>query len=151
MSDRKSATRARVLQEQHAEIHELIEQLERGWADGGSDAPPVRVDPNAFALLVRLENLLAAHFSLEEQGGYLADELLIAPRLGAMADRLVKQHAALKERIRRIHELAEAPPPQPDGRTFTRAVRDFARQLHEHETAENRLIQEAYFDDLGGG
>ena len=31
------------------------------------------------------------------------------------------------------------------------AIREFIRELRLHELEENRLVQEAFLDDLGGG
>lgn len=134
--------RAETLRAQHSEIRECIADLQ---------AMPSG-ERKIRELLARLETLLRDHFELEERGGYLEEALTRAPQLSSTATRLVKEHGSLLGRIRDLHERARSTSAD-DLRdaAFAESVGQFAEQLHDHEIAENRLLQDAYLEDRGGG
>lgn len=105
----------------------------------------------ALALLDSFETALREHFAFEEEGGYLADVLEVAPRLSRRARRLEQSHAGFQARLERLLELARNATGAPD--KWARARRELARflaSLREHEDAENTLVRQA-FNDLGRG
>jgi len=125
------------LQEQHSEIRKLTEVL---------------TDPQRKAdrreLLSRLHTLLARHFALEESKGYLAEELAIAPQLSHVAEGLRKEHEQILARVKKLEDSSRA------GSTtdaLVQAIDEAVSQLRDHESAENRLVQQALLDDEGGG
>ena len=152
MNHKPDAVHAMTLEEQHAEIRELIEQLKRRSSRLSDQDEPKAVGSETLAILQKLEALLDDHFALEEKGKYLASALAIAPRLSETAARLLKQHGELLDQLRGIiQRITEAGPSSPAGSTLEKQIDRFADHLRNHDTAENQLVQAAYFDDHGGG
>jgi hypothetical protein len=105
-------------------------------------------------LFVELEQRLPEHFAFEERGGYLSDALAIAPRLSKWAAQLAEDHPIfleqLRELVRDAHEAAADDSRQPWEQIAVR-VQKLASALGEHELEENRLVQQAFSEDIGGG
>ena len=136
-------TRIEALHEQHREIERLVLQLSR-WSKTG-------VGPLTDTV-ARLDTLLEAHFALEEDGGYLDEELAISPHLAADAEHLLAQHDALLTSLREIAGLAAVVQrAESVDDTLSKSIDEFVRQMNEHENRENRLVQDAHLDDEGGG
>ena len=138
MQARMEASPSRVtdVHAQHEEILRLLEALRRA-----TRAPDAETAP---ALLERLEHALRQHFALEEQGGYFAEELERAPQIAGTVTHLQNEHLELMTRLREIRG-------QTGGAPTVESVEAFARRLRDHETAENRLMQDTYLEDEGGG
>ncbi len=96
--------------------------------------------------------LLEAHFAFEEAGGYLSDVLAIAPRLSDRAARLQRDHDHLAARFSKLATYARGMrATYQNWKRLGMAIGEFTQDLRLHESEENRLIQEAFLDDLGGG
>jgi hypothetical protein len=127
---------------EHRRLHELVEQIE---------ATLSRPHPSHSSLSRLLETLsesLRGHFEHEERGGYLSEALSAAPQWSALAVRLLDEHAGFlisAERMRRGVNVAAA---TGDWSDLANAFADFERRFDEHETAENRLVQDAMLRDL---
>ncbi len=113
-----------------------------------------RID--AYSELLRLiadaDLLLKAHFAFEEAGGYLSDALAVAPRLSQRAASLQRDHRRLTTLFAKLAKFAQGM--REGDENWERlgvAIGDFSRELQLHDLEENRLVQEAYLDDLGGG
>ena len=103
-------------------------------------------------LIAEAEHLLPAHFAFEEAGGYLCDALAVAPRLSKRAAHLHRDHREFAARFALL--AASAREPQKTDASWELlviAIQEFTEELRLHELEENRLIQEAFVDDLGGG
>lgn len=147
--DANEQARAKRIGAQHAEIRDLLQELQHG--SRSSDASP-RIDEKTLDVLERLETLLGDHFALEERGGYMAEELVIAPQFAGAVTRLQNEHRSLRDEIHSIRERArDASAPEQSEKALVEAVGDFAKRLDEHETEENHLIQATYLEDRGGG
>lgn len=117
---------------------------------------PADVRPRHFAaLLAKLRDQLAMHFSLEEAYGYFDEPLYVASHLSEQAQSLRRQHGELYEEISGLAEAAANISSANDHlqviRKLAHRVLDFHRRLEDHETQENSLIAEAYNLDIGVG
>jgi len=90
------------------------------------------------------------HFDHEESGGYFAEAIDAAPRLSERADALLAEHAQMAEQLVELQHRAAM---QTTGARWRHALDhgfvDFMDRFLAHEEAENKLLQEAYFDDIG--
>ena len=110
------------------------------------------------AMLTRLQDQLALHFSLEEYYGYFDDPVTVAPQLSQKANALWAEHRTLYLDIvaivdRAEHLLYHRYHRHLDGLVRHIALRfnGFYDQLKAHEHAEHQLIFAAFDDDLGVG
>jgi hypothetical protein len=114
------------------------------------------LESDAEQALRRLEHLareLPEHFSWEEAAdGIFAKALDVAPRLERRVLALRKRHAPLGSEIQQILEDAGYAGVAPDAwRRVAKRFGAFAKALRNHERAEDRLIADAYLQDLGSG
>ncbi len=105
-------------------------------------------------LFAQLRDQLATHFSLEEALGYLEDVIVTSPRYCERAFHLRAEHETL---YLQIAELAdEAYRVVRSGNSvelpmLLHAFREFCAKLKRHELAEDELILDALYDELGVG
>lgn len=129
---------------EHAELIELMKLLR---AEFNSD---IR-DPGTVNRLVgNLYEHIVAHFAHEERGGYLCEALERAPRLTEQAKQLLAQHETLNELLGELRNVAQR---REDSELWWQALRDtfnqFSRELLRHEAAEDKLLQDAFNQDMG--
>jgi hypothetical protein len=105
--------------------------------------------------LSQLRDLIALQFSLEEVYGYFDNPVSVDPRLSRQADRLRSEHAALKQEISRVAELAEELLCQGRLASLTTIVPVAFDRSHDrlvrHERAERALMSEAWLKEIGTG
>jgi hypothetical protein len=96
---------------------------------------------------------LSTHFAWEEAaGGIFAKALDVAPRLERRVLGLRRRHGPLGSEIQQILEDAGYAGVARDAwRRVAKRFGVFARALRNHERAEDRLIADAYLQDLGSG
>ena len=85
------------------------------------------------------------HFAQEEAGGYLEQALAMAPRFHDEAQTLLAQHAAMLHYIDEVAETAKSS--VDDAELWSQVklqVKDLLRKLVAHESAENRIVQQAF-------
>ena len=107
--------------------------------------------PNANVmrrLLDELEAALRSHFQHEERDGYLHDAVSAEPRLARLADRLFAEHAELLAATATLRRHCATASDTGDWSEFADAYAGFCRRFDEHETAENRLVQDAMNRDM---
>lgn len=104
----------------------------------------------ALAYIERLQIILSKHFAHEEEAGYVAGAAELAPRLSKVAERLLSEHDQLCTDLDEVEEIARSAQADVDVRAFRREAREWIRNMRKHEQDENRLIQRAYAEDLGG-
>lgn len=106
-------------------------------------------------LVVKLRDLIAMQFSLEEAYGYFENPVSVDPRLSKRADELRSEHQNLYAAISRIAELAEDLLHQKRLASLTTIVPvDFDRfyfALRRHERLERELMSEALLKEIGTG
>ena len=137
---------------EHDELNELLASLANAVGRIETSDPDEHTWAEAMGLLGVLEGFLLKHLVREEENGYLAEALAAAPRLTRRAKRLLRQHDKISSDLDSLVSHARA---AGDTRNAWEVVgaeaRAFTRALRRHEMEENRLIQEAFMDDLGGG
>lgn len=101
-------------------------------------------------LLDALRRFFVGHFQKEESEGFFDLVVERAPQLSRLADKLTHEHFELLERLDGLIRFARRGTGQPlCWHMLSLRLRDFANQLHAHESQENGLLQMAYTDDLG--
>lgn len=130
------------------ELLELVSQIRWRHASGQE----AEIEAGACAvLLAHLERTLMRHFAAEERGGYLQDVLDAAPWLQRRVELLEGEHGALAAVLHRLCERVAGDAMPPDWSRVQADLQRFATHLLEHENVENRMMQQALLDDLGGG
>jgi hypothetical protein len=95
---------------------------------------------------------LQAHFDSEEAGGYLAAALAAAPEFTREAEELQAQHRQLLGALDQfVAQLQNSHRSVKNWDEARQRLEDFLMRLHDHEAAENTIIQAAFDDDLGAG
>ncbi|MEQ8787806.1 MAG: hypothetical protein RIC55_15990 [Pirellulaceae bacterium] len=130
------------LRAQHHRLHNMILQIERELPFVAEESLPWEPHAHRFVeSLTALRDELAAHFLEEQQGGCLEEAVCRCPSLGQEANRLLQEHrvllAELDEIIANVSRTTTARRIRELGFGFER----FAKSLHEHEDAENRLLE----------
>mgnify|MGYP002622022752 CR=1 FL=1 len=140
------------IKEDNRLLRELLAQTSSVFEDLGEGFPPHR---DVVDLLWRLRDQLAMHFALEDAYGYFDDAIAEAPRLSQQAEQLRRQHDDLFLQICELVEEAEqllyGERAEQNRATLAASYRSFHVTFHEHESHENRLILEAFDDDIGVG
>ncbi len=133
--------------DQIGEEHEILAQLYERILQS-LDAGP-RCLPATADLVDELAEKLALHFTHEEDGGYYSHVIDVAPWRANAVDALKQQHADLLTAIERIADgirLARQSP------IWWAAIQQefaaFLRRCADHESRENRLVQEVYVLDV---
>jgi Zn-dependent oligopeptidase len=101
-------------------------------------------------LLCNLRSFFLYHFQKEERNQLFEHAVERAPHLSRLADRLKQEHIELLEQIDYLVCFARRGTGQPlCWHMLGVKLADFAKNLHQHESQENGLLQRAYTDDLG--
>jgi iron-sulfur cluster repair protein YtfE (RIC family) len=143
---------ARLIEEDHHRLESIISQLTTEI----TREPPAAFDGWKLSILRKLrdfQNELRKHFDLEEHGGFMDEVISHAPRYVSRVEALVSEHDAVSESLEAIltHvKAATAPAMWREARIPARLTELF-ETLREHESEENTLIQDTYFQDLGVG
>ncbi|MCP4006279.1 MAG: hemerythrin domain-containing protein [bacterium] len=135
--------------DQIREQHLALEQTTNQLRDALENPAPEAKQRALFAEeLARFEVSLNEHFALEEDGGYFADVLAVAPRLSARAAQLEQAHKDLCQQLARLRTRTKNPDsPWED---VAKALRRFFAELKSHGSAEDDMVHEAFMRDLGG-
>ncbi len=119
------------------QLSRSTEQLQQLWASWQEQ-------------LRQLLKFLQGHFAAEERGGYFCQVVQHAPWLKEQVDRLHAQHEQLRHQLTQMAARAEhgqvellAP--------LVEQLRSWTQLLEQHEEAENRLLQEAFTQDMAEG
>ena len=149
MNKKEIATKLDLLAE-HRELMRKVAELRQWWEQLDELGSPRFGEMGDR--LSELREVLATHFADEEEGGYLASALAVAPQFSERAAQLQKQHAEFLQTLERIIADLKAPEPRCQGWNEARLrVEKFLAQLRQHEAAENAIVQSAFGDDLGHG
>ena len=135
-----------LLAEEHQALKELLSRIETALADRCLTIAQVG------DLLAELGDRLVKHFSMEETGGYLADFVTRAPQLVRRANELLAQHPKMAGRAQQLVTLGSARSASQQwwDETQTRFAA-FMQELLTHERLEDRLVQQAYTEDIQAG
>jgi len=123
---------------QHVVLHRAVQELEKAMCSVRSDEALRDLKP----LLSHIASILPEHFALEEQGGYFADVLSVAPHFAGMAADLQAEHELLIPSLHLI--LAKLDQPQVDRDQIVEEIESFVRAIHDHEDGETELVRSAF-------
>lgn len=137
--DAATGVEAQILAE-HKEIHALGQHIENS-----------RDVVEVLRLLQDFRTLLVGHFATEEARDGFFDVIRgMTPRQLAKVDHLEKEHSALLAEVDRVGESARACMAGPVAAVLAEA-RALVRRLRNHEAAEDSLLLDTFYDDLGQG
>ena len=128
----------------HRELHALLNAIHKALAEKTATVAEVS------DLIAQLGDRLVKHFAMEEDGGYFSEALLRAPQLVAKANQLLAQHPKICSQAKSLAVELQAAPTNEGWWTKTAQVfGEFRDELLRHERQEDRLIQDAYVQDVG--
>jgi hemerythrin-like domain-containing protein len=99
------------------------------------------------SLLDKVRMHLLKHFRLEEKDGYMSEVLKEDPSRERTARHLLEEHCQLAECLDALVEEAAAWESRRDA--FLEKVRAWVKRVQQHESRENRLIEDVLNRDLG--
>lgn len=137
--------------EEHKQITKLVAELER-WLDEPADCPHSWTD----CLRERLEPLakiLGPHFDGEEASPLFRDVPVDFPRFAGPLDRLFGEHRDIVQEVHALLDIARSTtdPVRAQVRELTLRAKMLVFTLRRHESEENEILQQAYWDDLSAG
>ena len=124
-------------------LHDLekLEQIFRA----GSTASPLKLSSE----LVAARTLVCDHFGLEEKYGWKDAVLQREPRLEHAVQGLVEEHRHLVQSLDTLIEETNEAKWLDDA--FRAKVRRWIGRVRDHEAREDKLLEEAFVEDLGAG
>ncbi len=138
---------AKILSE-HEDLHALLQALERHvQQSAGSDAWL----ENLRKKLSGLVDLCSEHFRLEEQAGLHAQVREKSPRLAFRLEKLLSDHFRILEGLRKlVGDLPTRSITSGEADPLKERVLGLLEAVRDHERAENEVMMDAYWEDLGG-
>lgn len=141
MTQRESVER---IMQEHDALRDKVRHIHSVLAE------PEPVQDEIETLMREFLNALIVHFDNEEDEGFFAEVVTHAPRLAGQAGKLCVEH---REMVRDAEELcryaAAGSPSMPWWRELRTRCHEFSKQLMQHESEENKLLQEARQSDIG--
>lgn len=115
---------------------------------------PVASDAALQSLSEMLSSLVAlcsAHFRREEDAGLHLELREASPRLASRLEKLLADHTRLLEQLRELAaDCSDASRARAESPPVNERALDVVSALRAHERAENEVMMDAYWDDLGG-
>ena len=137
------------LRAEHRRLHADLLQIERNWAAALTATGDQR--PQIVAALEQLRGELVRHFDEEDEGGCLEEAVSRCPSLGPEADRIEREHPELLAELNAIlADLADlrGKQPAPSLDELHARFKQLVVKLHAHEAAENRLLEQAFGEQV---
>jgi len=134
------------MRSEHMGLEAIAARVEALLARLAADAASRAEASRAEALLSELRRRLRAHLDREERDRILERAAAVEPRLQPGAERLLAEHAELRDRADRLVASVRVWGWVEVQRRFA----TFREGLTAHERAENDLLHAAYLEDLGG-
>jgi iron-sulfur cluster repair protein YtfE (RIC family) len=130
---------------EHKRLREYLHLIEQQWTLHHQRPPAADAASEVLNSLQALRAELAHHFEEEESGGCLEEAVSHQPSLSHEATRLEHKHPELLGQLDRLIERFRALS-RPGGSTdkIKQEFRRFAEQLHDHEAAENRILEQSF-------
>lgn len=149
------AWRERVLKE-HRMLNQTVGDLRRFLAMPRPEMGEAGAHTWATDLskrLADLHDLMFRHFRFEEKGGMMEDLVVSHPRATGQVDSLLDDHTRILEESRKIMAavLAYSDGSATSERKLRRRLVTLLDRFSEHERAENDLIMDLAYHDLGLG
>lgn len=132
----------------HENLRAVLQTLEQHVQQpSGSDAWL----ENLRETLSRLVDLCSEHFRLEEQAGLHVQLREQSPRLAFRLEKLLSDHFRILETLRRlVTDLPTESIAPGEASPLKERVLDVLGAVDRHERAENEVMMDAYWQDLGG-
>ena len=139
---------AKHLDAEHRRIQAVVEQIQASYLlDGWPHTRPDDQERTTIFLeqLRALRDRLRDHFEEEKTGGCIEEAVSRAPNLGSAAAQLEREHSELLSHLTSIDDMVRS-------YRFSRrtapdielAFNDFAEILYDHETDENRILEQGF-------
>lgn len=136
---------SRLLEAEHGHLRSKLAQVRASLRDATADAPLPQCGCRAAEALRGLRELLDRHFAREEAEGCLNEAVARCPRLSREARTILSGHAQLlRETDRLIEQTACLKANRVDRQSLFDAFEELARTLLDYETAERKLLLEAF-------
>jgi hemerythrin-like domain-containing protein len=131
---------------EHRHIEQLVRSIQATLDEASTKNRPPEVMNRLLSEVEELETCLTRHFQREEDGGFVEDAVVAAPRFAKEAQELLVEHEQMLTKIREIVHGARAHAKAHDVNwpAFAADVRNFVRQLKSHEVRENGLLHRAF-------
>ncbi|HWB09686.1 MAG TPA: hemerythrin domain-containing protein [Pirellulales bacterium] len=143
MIEQEYFTFAKAFQAEHRELGSLLQRLRRALGNGRPWSASAARD--ASRAIEELQTHLRHHFAQEEEGGYLEQALVAAPRFSGQATELLQQHpvmvAQVAEAVRTARRATSDSTAWP---VLKEQVKKLLGSLVAHEKAENAIVQQAF-------
>ncbi len=135
----------REIRQEHERLAALRRRLQEEVAAFCSSWTSLREELRVF------KDHLRRHFELEEEGGFMEEVVRRWPHTASQVEALRAEHERL---LREAEALLETSGRATEGQpmdAWVATCRRLFSAIREHEWKENRLIQEAFCLDIGGG
>lgn len=138
---------AKILSE-HKNLRALLRELEQHLQQpAGSGAWLENLRQALFGLV----DLCSEHFKLEEQTGLHVELREQSPRLASRLEKLLSDHGRILEGLRQlVADLPTESMAPSDTEPLKERILGVMETVREHERAENEVMMDAYWEDLGG-
>lgn len=102
-------------------------------------------------MLAGLVDVCSEHFKLEEEAELHVQLREQSPRLASRLEKLLAEHARILAELQKLVADLATPSAAP-GQTerLKQQVSSALEEVRQHERAENEVMMDAYWDDLGG-
>jgi len=141
------------IEKDHQELQSWINRIGSLFEDRSDSDDFVTWKIDLLWQLRDFQNQLQKHFDLEEDGGYNTDLIQIAPHLSTQVAHLEEDHRKIisdlnhiLDNVKRI-DGEQSPMPL----RLKDRIQTLLLFIKEHESKENAIIQEAYYQDYGVG
>ena len=149
--DREICSGCEQVQREHKKISEMMFDLER-WLAAPSDAEGSWTEA-LRGRLVPMAEVLKPHFAGEEASGFYKEVPIEFPRFARTLNRLMGEHQLILDELEGIIGDAEGAgePPERQLRELTLRTSILLAMLRTHESEEDEVLQQAYWDDVPAG
>ena len=144
---------ARRIESDHKNLHESLDNLDgvfdRNYEEGGFAVWKL----DRLWQLRDFQNQLQKLFDLEEDGGYNEDLIRLAPHLASQVAHLGEDHRKIISDLYHILDVLKKVVDEhsPNIARVRERIEVLVEFIRGHESKENAVIQEAYYQDYGVG
>lgn len=133
---------AEAMKQAHAALEQQLSLLEKAvQAASGTSTAELR------SILESVRIRLGTHFSLEEDGGYMAAVLKREPSREHAAANLLTEHHLLRELLNSLIETRRSGVYLDDA--TRKSVGEWIASVRDHERRENLLVEDVFNRDIG--
>lgn len=139
------------IKEDHLSIKSLTQQIRQHIKKDVSDITFESWLHNLNDLIQKLQHKLIEHFEMEEEGGFMADILSIAPQKRHAISQLKSEHEMMLKDVKLILRCVSEAHTIEETKmiNLTHRIRELLDLLTTHEAAENILLEDTYLRDEG--